>query len=275
MAHQIIIYKKLRRYSFRNPSANLDDLLLYARRLDETERQARGIEGANATTSAEYKVHKVSSNQIKPPTSRRQSIPRRPQHLKDTKNHKTCFRCGNPWPHQDNSCPAIDQQCKKCLKMNHFARVCKSNRDTRQLAKHSGIHNVIPDSQPDNPIPDSDSDSEPSVYTVSNTTTFGAEQPKTSSKPYSKNKKRNNTNFRANVSLGKSTVKFLIDCGSSENIIDAPTFIKVLKQNPEIQLRKSKKRLFAFGSSTPCQSWANLTLPLSHRPKLHLERLLL
>ena len=67
----------------------------------------------------------------------------------------------------------------------------------------------------------------------------------------SKNKKRTNTNFRANVSLGKSTVKYLIDSGSSEHIIDAPTFIKVLKQNPEIQLRKSKKRLFAFGSSTP------------------------
>ncbi|CAB4036583.1 Hypothetical predicted protein [Paramuricea clavata] len=31
--------KKLRRYSFRNPSVNLDDLLLYARTLDETERQ--------------------------------------------------------------------------------------------------------------------------------------------------------------------------------------------------------------------------------------------
>ena len=158
----------------RNPSVNLDDLLFYARTLDETERQARGIEGANATTSAEYKVHKVISNQIKPPTNRRQSIPRRPQHLKDTTSHKTCFRCGNQWPHQDNSCAAIDQQCKKCLKMNNFARVCKSNRDTRQLAKHSGIHNVIPDSQPDNPIPDSDSDSEPSIYTVSNTTTFGA-----------------------------------------------------------------------------------------------------
>jgi hypothetical protein len=71
------------------------------------------------------------------------------------------------------------------------------------------------------------------------------------SKPNSKNKKRTNTNFRANVSLGKSTVKFLIDSGSSENIIDAPTFTKVLKQNPKFQLRKSKKRLFAFGSSCP------------------------
>ena len=179
------------------PSVNLEDLLLYARTLDETERQARGMEGENATTcAAPYAVHKVNSNPTNAhPNQRKTPHPSQHQYTKTSNHHKTCYRCGNSWPHQDNSCPAVGQRCKKCSKMNHFIRVYKSSGKGWQIPKNNDIHNVSPGSQNDHPISESDSDSELTVYAVT-------KQPKS----ISKNRKKVKPNFQAKVSFGKSTI---------------------------------------------------------------------
>ncbi len=49
-----------------------------------------------------------------------------------------------------------------------------------------------------------------------------------------------NSHFMAKLKLGKSTIKFQIDSGSSANIIDGSTFAIIHKENPEIQLTKSR-----------------------------------
>ena len=35
----------------------------------------------------------------------------------------TCRNCGGEWPHTNNPCPAKNKECRKCKKLNHFARV--------------------------------------------------------------------------------------------------------------------------------------------------------
>ena len=44
-----------------------------------------------------------------------------------------CRNCGGPYPHKD-SCPAKNKKCKSCGKLNHFARVCRTNPP--ESAKH-------------------------------------------------------------------------------------------------------------------------------------------
>ena len=124
---------------------------------------------------------------------------------------KICFRCGDTWPHPDNWCPAINQQCKRCFKMNHFARVCRSGRRNPTNSQQQRIRNVESQSRTDQPSTESDFDSEPNIFAISHT--YNTK----STKQKSKNKVK--TNFHANVILGKSNVTFLIDSSSSSNII--------------------------------------------------------
>ena len=126
--------KKLRGYSFRNPSISLDDLLAYARTFDETERQARGIEGAKGETSAQYEVRKIDFRQKQLPVTQRSKERRNPRQQNSKVNvPKICFLCGDNWPHPNNFCPAMNQKCKRCLKMNHFARVGRSGEGIQPI----------------------------------------------------------------------------------------------------------------------------------------------
>ena len=253
--------KKLRRYSFRNPSISLDDLLTYARTFDETERQARGIEGAKGETSAQYEVRKIDFRQKQLPATQRSKERRNPRQPNSKVNvPKMCFRCGDNWPHPNNLCPAMNQKCKRCLKMNHFARVCRSGRRNPTNSQQQGIHNINPQSQTDPPPTESDPDSEPNIFAVSHT--YNTK----STKHQSKNTVK--TNFHANVSLGKSNVTFLIDSGSSSNIIDESTFKRVQKKNSNIQLTRSKRCLFAFGSPTPLSVIGEFDIALESSTKI-------
>jgi hypothetical protein len=63
----------------------------------------------------------------------KQAIKReKPQNSQPTRNSTSktpeCEHCGyNEHNTIGNQCPAKGKQCKKCLKYNHFARVCKSS----------------------------------------------------------------------------------------------------------------------------------------------------
>lgn len=240
--------KKLRRYSFRTPTLTLTALLDYARTLHETEKQARGIEGKHTHSPTmlshfepvEDEVHKVQP--IKPkyssPSSRYYTKPNTPFDPETSKQQ--CFRCGYAWPHNSGrKCPAEGQQCKNCLKYNHFARVCRSrskNNNVNEDSAHAVQTNGMIPPQPEYNIEEStDSDnSDHYIYTL-----------------HKEHKKEPLRSFHAKLKLGNTYVRFQIDSGSSANIIDEDTFMTIQQQNPSIRLKKSKQRLFAFGSTTP------------------------
>ena len=60
----------------------------------------------------------------------------------DTKNHRinyqsssTCSRCG--YRHQPRNCPAFGKTCKKCIKQNHFAQICRNNHVVNVIQTNS------------------------------------------------------------------------------------------------------------------------------------------
>ena len=212
--------KKLRRYSFRSPALSLTELLNNARTIYETEKQAKGIE----TTSRDPPVnpdcnhesediHKVQSQRpSQQATTSRHQVPRPPANTKPRENlpsqpSKHCFRCGGTWPHISGKCPAEGQRCNICFKYNHFARVCKS-RNRRQTENSA---NAVQSDAENSQYPSQDEDSTDSdEYSFNVHATNIKEQDKQS--------------FNAKLKLGKSTIKFQIDSGSSANIIDESTF---------------------------------------------------
>ena len=48
--------------------------------------------------------------------------------------HKDCSRCG--YQHDKEKCPAQGKICKKCQKLNHFARVCQSKTTIKKQTHH-------------------------------------------------------------------------------------------------------------------------------------------
>ena len=47
-----------------------------------------------------------------------------------SQSSKSCTRCGKPSCLGGTKCPANGQKCGKCHKMNHFAKACKSKKQT-------------------------------------------------------------------------------------------------------------------------------------------------
>ena len=44
-----------------------------------------------------------------------------------TSNNRTCYRCGGQFPHTQK-CAALGKTCYSCGKLDHFAEVCRSNK---------------------------------------------------------------------------------------------------------------------------------------------------
>ena len=47
---------------------------------------------------------------------------------------KDCSRCG--YQHDKEKCPAQGKRCKKCQKLNHFAKVCQSKTTIKKQILH-------------------------------------------------------------------------------------------------------------------------------------------
>nr|XP_006822924.1 PREDICTED: uncharacterized protein K02A2.6-like [Saccoglossus kowalevskii] len=179
---------RLRRRALRE-NVSLKDILDAGRAFEISERQAKGIEDTDR-----------ERGQIKGPT--RNDI------------SKSCFRCGGIYPHKDTPCPAYGKACKKCQKIGHFAKVCRSNNIQR--AKAIDIHE------------DNSTDDE-YVYHISVSPVIDKFQPHTQ------------------VMLAGQPVKCLIDSGAGINIIDEQT----LQQIKGVQLLQSSKKIYAYNAVKP------------------------
>ena len=126
---------------------------------------------------------------------------------------RKCFLCGDSWPHKNgkSSCPAFGHTCKKCGKHNHFESKCKTK-----------LHEI-------NKIELSSSDSDDSyIYTI---------------KQINKLNSKNNIK----IEINDCDIEFQIDSGAFVNVICEHDFNKL----KNIELKTSKTKIFAYGSSTP------------------------
>lgn len=112
-----------------------DDLVKYARSLE-------GIQDFNDSTNQQQQIKQENLYQIhqRLPTQTSKSINNRtynnnytnsnssfysPSSTTTTNIKKTCGFCGYEYPHTGN-CPAKGKVCRKCDKLNHFERCCRS-----------------------------------------------------------------------------------------------------------------------------------------------------
>jgi len=91
----------------------LQQLLLLGLQDEMSQFQAADIEGKE-TENVHYFQKKKSMNT---------------RNASQAFSRKTCNNCGGEWPHQNGTCPAKGQTCRKCHKLNHFARKCRSKKN--------------------------------------------------------------------------------------------------------------------------------------------------
>ena len=107
---------KLRRYCFRNPDITLENLLTYAKTLEDAESQAEEIEKMSKNVE-EVNFTKKSKKQDKADEGAKETGKGGYFGRKSCQDstQKTCFRCGGGYPHT-SQCPAIGKTCNHCHK---------------------------------------------------------------------------------------------------------------------------------------------------------------
>ena len=188
---QIVLYgtsSRLRKQALRDLKVTLETLLITGRQLERSHIQARHIE---------EKVHIVEQDS---PVI---------QALNDRRRTRTvanmCRNCGGEWPHTNSPCPARNKECRKCKKLNHFARVCRSG-----IVESPGQSTAKQSQSRDNSIrpvnlKETSSESSDSEYCY-------AVNAKQSKSPITK------------LKINNQKVTFTIDTGSTINTIDENTF---------------------------------------------------
>ena len=246
--------KKLRRYSFRTPGLTLTQLLDYARMLYETERQAKGIEATNhvitsrRTESEHADVHKIQINKQRSPIPAQTKCHNTPRgnllqqkYVQNT--HLNVVFAVVTRGHTTMASVLLRTRSVITAPNTTILPVCNSKDKIREQLNQDSTHAICNDirsphsNNNSNCSSDESSDSDENAFTIN----------EVQNQPNTRKKQRS---FNANLKIGKSTIPFQIDSGLSVNIIDETTFQRI-KNNPNIVLRKSRKRLFGFGSQTP------------------------
>ena len=220
----------------------LSDLLAFGHTQEIAESDAKGL-GHDFTR--DLKVQDVQQEKVLP----------------ETVGKRKCFKCGYSWPHLAE-CPAKGKTCNKCKGYNHFARCCKSKLSTKEVGKkptketedksqnsvqgrHHRVKHVEAVESP------SSSDSDEYVYTIQGKTVCtDMTLTSVSDKSNSINSVTVKHDFYTTVQVDDFSVRMTIDSGASVNIIESEVFQK-LKGRKDVKLRKTKNKLFGYGSKTP------------------------
>lgn len=212
--------RRLRQRALETQNLTLDKLLKIGRTMEISDTQQKQIEkqikkeSVKETEGTANKMYHTKSWKKKPWNDKTQ--------YKDGSSYgkKTCYFCGNNYPHKDgrNSCPAFGKVCSNCGRNNHFARCCKAKKKSvKYMAEQR------------------DSSQEDTEDYAEQQTLFTCRgDPKKT--PFIK------------VLIGNTPVNFMIDSGSSVNILDAVTFGKL---KTKYKLQNSSMKVYTYGSNKP------------------------
>ena len=225
---QIVLHGKsshLRKQALRDNKLTLQQLLLLGRQDEMSRLQAADIEGKE-TENVHYFQKKKSMNT---------------RNASQASSRKTCNNCGGEWPHQNGMCPAKGQTCRKCHKLNHFARKCRSKE------KHPTRTPQTTDVRPLDVTENNSSDSEmENCYAIET-------KPKLS-KP------------QINIRVNGHVINFLIDTGSSINVISKTIYDQKLK---DIPFYKTSLKALPFTSTTPVPLKVKFQATLETKHQFH------
>ena len=132
-----LISPQIRQRLLENSSLDLDTAFENARTLDMAERQSLSYRSVNIT--AAINEHKNDPPDMQPDKHSSDSIA-----AAATFPDAKCYFCGYS-RHQRSKCPAREASCKKCGKVGHFAKVCRSAKVTKTVnaAFSDDPHNVL------------------------------------------------------------------------------------------------------------------------------------
>ena len=209
---------------------NLTQVRDIARAVEDSDRQARSIEGLSANVN-KITLHDKS---VRP----KEKPPKRPTN----KPVVTCYNCGyEGHKSKDPNCPAKDKKCRKCGKIGHFEARCKTGTSKSHRSgsrRQSGGKQVRQISEP--PIADSDY-----AFTISNVTSGGCE-------------------MTIDVNVGGVQIPMIVDSGASCNVIGRDEWENLKSNGVKCQSsRDNITKLYAYGSSNPLPVAGNFIADIS------------
>ena len=96
-----------------------------------TNKQLKSLQHKSKQSNEELHLHVFKTSKTKKSKKPRPSNPGNT--TKGPKKTWKCNFCGQAkWHSKPTDCPAYDQQCRICKKMNHFSKVCLSSKDNRE-----------------------------------------------------------------------------------------------------------------------------------------------
>ena len=183
----------------------LDKTLTICRAYEQSKKH---IQYLSEETNIEH-VHRINPQKkySRPQTQKSQNSNRSVRETEGQKQHPICDNCG--LQHARKQCPAYGKQCRKCGKLNHFQKWCRSKKKVNAIAQ------------------DTNSDDELFIGALT---------------------KHATTEIKSNecfvtLEIQGATIRFKVDTGSQANIMPTSKF-ELLKPRPSIE--KTSTRLISY-----------------------------
>ena len=168
---------QLRRRLMANDSLTLDQVIAQAKSAEITKQQDEILQSnASAADLSEVNDKRVPDHRGGRPKFKKGN---EGDKFKRTAK-KSCYKCGSQPSHTPSRCPARDVTCSACKKRGHYAKVCKSSKRVQS-------------------VDDGSSEDDISVMTIGETVSIV----------------ENNSNWKTNLLVGNTNVKFKIDTAHS------------------------------------------------------------
>lgn len=199
---------------------SLTDAIDACKASEATSRRLRTMSGATAGEDVDALRETSSRHDRRPRERRSSSKPREQQHSsrdhnasRDQSSGRRCRYCDRLHGGPKEACPAYNQKCRKCQRLHHFEKVCRSSASTTKQRQ---------------------------VCRIDDEELLAVDNNSDSKRLYCR------------LNVNNKSVLFMLDCGSTANIIGLKEARAISKKLHVLQ--PAQKRLIAAVHGTNCRT---------------------